>query len=83
MMTAAGMRAQIQAAQATLGDPEVYPSVQAYLDAAMLALCTGIIQEIQLNAQVTAAVTVAGVSLVQPGLGASGPGTGTATGTIS
>jgi hypothetical protein len=42
-----------------------------------------IVTHIQTNAVVNSNVTVASVSGVLPGTGASGPGTGTATGTVT
>lgn len=83
MMTAAGMRAKVEAALAALGDPAGFPTPQAYASSALEAMCAGIIAEIQQNALVSASVTVTSVSAVQPGAGVSGPGAGTATGTIS
>lgn len=83
MMTAASMRGRIKTAMDALGDPAEFPNPQAYATAAMEAMCAGIIQEIQLNAVVTATVAVPSVSGVTPGGGISGPGTGTATGTVS
>ncbi len=47
------------------------------------AMGTAIVSYITANAQVTSTVAVTSVSAVTPGGGVSGPGTGSATGTIT
>ena len=47
------------------------------------AMAAAIIAEITAHAQVTSTVTVASVAGVTVGAGTSGPGTGSATGTVS
>ncbi len=46
-------------------------------------ICEEIINHIKANAVITCTVSVTSVTGVQPGGGASGPGTGTATGVVS
>lgn len=57
--------------------------LRAYRVSMMKAMCGAFVQHIQTNAQVTANVTVVSVSGVTTGPGVSGPGTGSATGTIT
>lgn len=52
-------------------------------DAVWQAVCEGIIEHFVTNAQITSTVTVTSVTAVTPGVGVSGPGVGTATGTIT
>lgn len=73
-MTAASMKGKCRAAISALGDPEEFDTPQEFAEAAMQALCQGIIEEITQNAVV--AVTVASVAGVTVGAGVSGPGTG-------
>ncbi|HNR90660.1 MAG TPA: hypothetical protein PKM65_20155 [Spirochaetota bacterium] len=59
------------------------PEQKQNTEAVWKAIGNGIVDYIKANAQVSSTVNVASVSGVQTGTGVSGPGTGTATGTIS
>lgn len=52
-------------------------------DAIAEAVATEVIAHIQANAVITTSVAVGSVTLVAPGVGASGPGTGIGTGTVA
>lgn len=71
------------AIQAIANFPEKGVSPVFIDDRVLEALCQGIIEEIQQNAVVSSAVSVASVTMVTPGLSSSGPGTGTAVGTVA
>jgi hypothetical protein len=64
---------------AGLGDAELAKFAQALAD----AIGPKIVTHIQNNAVVTSTVVVASVTGVQAGGGVSGPGAGTATGTVA
>ncbi len=64
---------------APLGDAELAKFAQALAD----AIGPTVVAYIQTNAVLTSTVTVASVTGVTSGPSVSGPGTGTATGTIS
>lgn len=59
------------------------PEQKQNTEAVWKAIGNGIVDYFKANAQVNSTVNVASVSGVQTGTGVSGPGTGTATGTIS
>lgn len=71
-MTGPGMAAQIQQQFAAEGKTFTPEALSAWT-----TICTAIVLYIQQHASVN--VTVASVSAVTPGIGTSGPGTGTGT----
>ncbi len=71
--------ARIKAAAPAAGTPITDGDLQAL----WVGIMTDIYTDMAAKAVVTAAVVVASVSAVTPGVGVSGPGAGTATGTIS
>lgn len=75
-LTAAGLAAAITAQQGPAQDMTIQ-------DDENLKLATALITYITANAVVNATVAVTSVSGVTTGAGVSGPGTGTASGTIS
>lgn len=58
------------------------PGFESFLDKFCKAAGKAIVEYIQGNAEVPSSVTVTEVTGVTPGGGTSGPGTGTATGTV-
>lgn len=77
MMTGEGLASAIKTAIAEV------PEGGRDFDAMWNAIATAIVTYIQTNAVVSSNVAVTSVSGVTTGAGVSGPGTGTATGTIS
>lgn len=64
-------------------DPSMTDDQKAQLTSAWHAIGTAIVAYVTANAQVSSSVTVSSVSGVTTGPGTSGPGSGSATGTIS
>lgn len=79
-MTPAGLKAKIIADMtAIIGPPDDPTKQESFAE----ALGKAIVEYIQTNATVASTVLVASVSGVTVGGGVSGPGAGTATGTIT
>jgi len=72
-MDKASMANRIKMHLAAVGNPSEFGTPVAYADACRVAMCQGIIEEIQANA----VVNVESVSGVVAGGAASGPGLGT------
>lgn len=77
-MNSVNMATEILAAIDTLSDDDKKDRSKVWQK-----ITGAIIAHIQTNAVINTNVAVTSVSLVTPGVGASGPGTGTGTGTIA
>jgi hypothetical protein len=67
----------------TSKNPAFDPNIGTDMDWLIEAICEGVVEYIQANAQVNTTVAVASVGGVTTGPSASGPGTGTGSGTIA
>ena len=82
-LSATRLATAIKAAVVSSMERQGVPAPASIDDQMWDEVASAIITEITTNALVSSTVTVTSVSAVTPGPGVSGPGVGTATGTVS